>query len=246
MIRNFSRSFFTDPAARKEAVRTEIQNRLSALGAKGIYKQLRLKAVMAFGRRYFRAFLYVFIRTCSRYGADRLSDAAWQSLSGLLGRLQSAPVCQPVLYRSFFVLLCKGGFPKERTAGGSSDRSAVCLRSDAVLMLWEVHPRYTINYFSYLIMLATWGCSGSGQKGDNMLTNFLDHKLGKKYNTFDLLVLFPYHCHDAHAPALVYRSAVSRLHDLPKAMGGAVQVLRWICGAEIQYPEITRPPICIF
>lgn len=23
-----------------------------------------------------------------------------------------------------------------------------------------------------------------------MLTNFLDHKLGKKYNTFDLLVLF--------------------------------------------------------
>ena len=31
---------------------------------------------------------------------------------------------------------------------------------------------------------------GQRSKGDNMLTNFLDHKLGKKYNTFDLLVLF--------------------------------------------------------
>ena len=32
------------------------------------------------------------------------------------------------------------------------------------LMLWEVHPRYTINYFSYLIMLATWGCSRAAVK----------------------------------------------------------------------------------
>ena len=56
----FSRSF-TDPAARKEAVRAEIQNRLSALGAKGIYKQLRLKAVMAFADGTFElSYMFLF------------------------------------------------------------------------------------------------------------------------------------------------------------------------------------------
>lgn len=164
MIRNFPVPL-PIRAARKEAVRTEIQNRLSALGAKGIYKQLRLKAVMAFADGTFELSYMFLFGLALRYRADRLSDAAWQSLSGLLGRLQSAPVCQPVLYRSFFVLLCKGGFPKERTAGGSSDRSAVCLRSDAVFNALGSTPAL----YDQLFFISDHACHmgllpGSGQK----------------------------------------------------------------------------------
>ena len=49
-------------------------------------------------------------------------------------------------------------------ADGTNVDMGLILNKMLFLMLWEVHPRYTINYFSYLIMLATWGCSRAAVK----------------------------------------------------------------------------------
>ena len=154
----FSRSF-TDPAVRKEAVRTEIQNRLSALGAKGIYKQLRLKAVMAFADGTFElSYMFLFGLARETGLTDFLTllgshyQAYWEGCS--------LPQYANLFFTAVFLFFCaKAVFQKkEQPAVLLIVPLSVCGLM-LFLMLWEVHPRYTINYFSYLIMLATWGCS---------------------------------------------------------------------------------------
>lgn len=159
----FSRSF-TDPAVRKEAVRAEIQNRLSALGVKGIYKQLRLKAVMAFADGTFEL-SYMFL-----FGLAR--DTGLTDFLTLLGSHYqvywegcSLPQYANLFFTAVFLFFCaKAVFQKkEQPAVLLIVPLSVCGLM-LFLMLWEVHPRYTINYFSYLIMLATWGCSRAAVK----------------------------------------------------------------------------------
>lgn len=159
----FSRSF-TDPTARKEAVRTEIKNRLSALGAKGIYKQLRLKAVMAFADGTFEL-SYMFLFGLAR--ETGLTD--FLTLLGSHYQIYwegcSLPQYANLFFTAVFLFFCaKAVFQKkEQPAVLLIVPLSVCGLM-LFLMLWEVHPRYTINYFSYLIMLATWGCSRAAVK----------------------------------------------------------------------------------
>ena len=159
----FSRSF-TDPTARKEAVRTEIKNRLSALGAKGIYKQLRLKAVMAFADGTFEL-SYMFLFGLAR--ETGLTD--FLTLLGSHYQIYwegcSLPQYANLFFTAVFLFFCaKAVFQKkEQPAVLLIVPLSVCGLM-LFLMLWEVHPRYTINYFSYLIMLATWGCARAAVK----------------------------------------------------------------------------------
>ena len=154
----FSRSF-TDPAIRKEAVRAEIKNRITALGAKGIYKQMKLKAAIAFADGTFEL-SYMFLFGLAR--ETRLTDfltllgshyaAYWEGCS--------LPQYANLFFTAVFLFCCVRMILKKQ------ELSAVYLIAPLsvcglifFLMLWEVHPRYTINYFSYLIMLASCGCS---------------------------------------------------------------------------------------
>ena len=67
-----------------------------------------------------------------------------------------------------------------------------------------------------------------------MLTNFLDHKLGKKYNTFDLLVLF----------LIIAMTLMLRLWFIDLQFPDYTICLKpWVeqfrsCGAEIQYRKL--------
>lgn len=159
----FSRSF-TNPTVRREAVRTEIKNRLSALGAKGIYKQLRLKAVMAFADGTFElSYMFLFGLAHETGLTDFLTllgshyQTYWEGCS--------LPQYANLFFTAVFLFFCaKAVFQKkEQPAVLLIVPLSVCGLM-LFLMLWEVHPRYTINYFSYLIMLATWGCSRAAVK----------------------------------------------------------------------------------
>ena len=159
----FSRSF-TDPTVRKEAVLAEIKNRLSALGAKGIYKQLRLKAVMAFADGTFElSYMFLFGLAHETGLTDFLTllgshyQTYWEGCS--------LPQYANLFFTAVFLFFCaKAVFQKkEQPAVLLIVPLSVCGLM-LFLMLWEVHPRYTINYFSYLIMLATWGCSRAAVK----------------------------------------------------------------------------------
>lgn len=152
----FSRSI-EDPVRRKSEVQKAIVERIKSYGMKGMYDLFRRKGLRAYGDGTFEfsgMFLYGLVNETklteyvtllgSKYGAywNYCSLLYYTNLFYLVAFLWSALWC----YKKKETSLIEVMIPPLAFLG-----------LYLFLMMWEVHPRYTNNYFSILILLAVMG-----------------------------------------------------------------------------------------
>lgn len=152
----FSRSI-ADPAERKEIVRQEIVNRIKTYGVIGIINHLEKKGVMVFGDGTFEL-SYTFL-----FGFE--SDTKLEKSITLLG--ENYPIYWEVCSAIWYVILFYGMCAMVCDAWWAVKGKTVDLRNLIIslsvfgllcfLLMWEVHSRYSVNYFSCFVILAANG-----------------------------------------------------------------------------------------
>lgn len=163
----FSRSI-KDPEERKEKIRAEIADRISEKGVVGMAQHLKNKGILAFSDGSFElsyTFLFGFQKETELEDTVTLLgdhyDSYWDCCSNI-----------------WYVYLMFGVFYMASTAicairGRGTDYRWLPVPLAAFgllcfLLLWEVHARYTVNYFSCFVMMTVCGVV------------LLSKKLGKK------------------------------------------------------------------
>ena len=152
----FSRSI-EDPVQRKSEVQKAIVERIQSYGVKGVYDLLKRKGLRAYGDGTFEfsgMFLYGLVNETklteyvtllgSKYGVywNYCSLLYYTNLFYLVVFLWSVLWC----YKKNRISLIEEMVPPLAFWG-----------LYLFLMIWEVHPRYTNNFFSILILLAVMG-----------------------------------------------------------------------------------------
>ncbi|MBP3420743.1 MAG: glycosyltransferase family 39 protein [Lachnospiraceae bacterium] len=152
----FSRAII-NPAERKEVVRNEIKNRIKSYGVIDLIEHLERKGVMAFGDGTFEL-SYTFL-----FGFE--NDTKFEKSITLLGENYHKywELCSAIWY----VMLFYSVYGMIHDAYSAIKKQNVDLRNMVIslsvfgllcfLLMWEIHSRYIVNYFSCFVLLATNG-----------------------------------------------------------------------------------------
>lgn len=154
----FSRSI-EQPQERKEAVREEIVKRIEGFGFGGMLEHIKNKGIIVFSDGTFEL-SYTFL-----FGFQK--ETKLQNTVTLLGENYNRywDTCSSIWYVYLifgvvcFVLMAVRSF---RAGGIRPELLPVPLATFGLycfLMMWEVHARYMVNFFSCFILLAVWGMS---------------------------------------------------------------------------------------
>lgn len=154
----FSRSI-ADPEQRKEAVREEIAERVKNFGVTGILEHFKNKGILAFSDGTFEL-SYTFL-----FGFQKETDLA--DTVTLLGENYNRywDACSSIWYVylifgvTFFVLMTFGCLKSGKIRFELLPIPLATFGLYCFLMLWEVHARYMVNFFSCFVLLAVWGMS---------------------------------------------------------------------------------------
>lgn len=152
----FSRSF-EDPTERKEAVRREIGQRIRDFGVLGMAEHIKNKGILVFSDGTFElsyTFLFGFQKE------NKLQDTVT-----LLGENYNTywDACSSVWYVYlifgvvFFVLAAVDQIRSKKIKAEWLPVPLATFGLYCFLMMWEVHARYMVNFFSCFILLAVAG-----------------------------------------------------------------------------------------
>lgn len=164
----FSRSI-EDPQKRKEVVRQEIMHRLKGFGIMGMAEHIKNKGIMVFSDGTFEL-SYSFL-----YGFQK--ETKLENTITLLGDNYNNywDTCSAIWYVylifgvAFFVLVA---VRRVRAKEVSPELLPIPLATFGLycfLMMWEVHARYMVNFFSCFVLLAVGGMTmlwGQGREKD--------------------------------------------------------------------------------
>lgn len=154
----FSREI-EDPLERKEILRKEILKRVDDYGKGGLFKHIRNKCVTAFADGTFEL-SYTFL-------CGFQNDTDLKEIVTLLGKHYGIywELCTSIWY-SYLIFAVLFGvivlFKKHGNINYEDRTFPVALAVFGLLCflaLWEVHPRYIVNYFSCFVFLAVRGIS---------------------------------------------------------------------------------------
>ncbi len=155
----FSRSI-ENPQQRKEAVRRKIAERIENYGVWGLLDHLRLKEVTAFGDGTFElsyTFLFGF-QDEENPLADYVTllgthyNSYWEFCTTLWYSY--------LLFAVLFMVFCAySNIQEKKEIVGGLEVSLAVFGLFFFLLLWEIHPRYTVNYFSCFVLLTAGGMS---------------------------------------------------------------------------------------
>lgn len=152
----FSRSI-EDKKQRKEEVRKRIIERIKNYGMKGMYHHLKRKGIRAYGDGTFE------LSEMFMYGLQ--NDTKLKEYVTLLGAHYGSywNYCSLLYYANLFylaVFLWSAIWKYKKREIQLAEEMVPPLAFFGLylfLMMWEVHPRYTNNYFSILILLSVMG-----------------------------------------------------------------------------------------
>lgn len=154
----FSRSI-EDPNIRRTEVRNAIAGRLKDYGIKGLYSLMKKKGIRAYGDGTFDF--------SGMYMLGTVNDTKMTEYVTLPGKYYGEywNYCSLLYYTNLFYLavflwsvLWKYG-KREVDLKGEIVPPLAFFGLYLFLMLWEVHPRYTNNFFPVLILLSVMGMS---------------------------------------------------------------------------------------
>ena len=157
----FSRGI-SDPQQRKEALRGEIAKRISQRGTVGMYKHLRHKAVIGFADGTFEmSYYYLFSLQRKTPVSEKLMQYVSQlgSHYGQYWEFTSMTYYARLLLGVVFLALLLWRRKRVTRLGQKLVVPLSVFGLMLFLMLWEVHPRYTVNYQSFIILMAAAGAS---------------------------------------------------------------------------------------
>jgi len=146
-----------DPVERREKLREEIKHRISDFGFWGLMKHYKNKGVRAYSDGTFELaepFMYGFQKS-------NVFEPYLTNLGAHYGLYWD--FCSVLHYSNLFFMILGLGFmcfqkgKKDQTDYRFFVAALGYFGLYVFLLLWEVHPRYIVNFFSFLILLSVMG-----------------------------------------------------------------------------------------